>query len=147
MSRDILRKLLSLSPEDFEYFIADVWQERQGWTTEVTQTSNDRGVDIVGQPPGRPNQKTAVQAKRYAPDRPVGRPAIQQYNSLKYTYDDVVGVTVVTTSYFTRRALEEANNLGVKCIDGEDLVDIIRQFDAFDILDWYLAGKPRSGAP
>lgn len=148
MSRNgVLGDLLTLEPYHFEEFIADVWQERQGWQTEVTTASNDRGVDVMGQPPGRPNRKTAVQCKRNAPNNPVGRPKIQQYNSLKQTYNDVVSVTVVTTSYFTDNALSEADRLGVKCIDGEQLVELIDRYDAYEILDWYTAGKPKSGVP
>jgi len=144
MSRDVLNDLLSLDPERFEEFIADVWQERQGWITAVTKSSDDHGVDVIGQPPGRPYQKTAVQCKRYSPPLTVGRPEIQQYNSLKYSHDDIVGVTIVTTSSFSSRAIDEAERLDVKCIDGSDLVEIIERQDAYEILDRYLSGWRRT---
>lgn len=142
---ETLDALLGLSPEHFEQFVADVWQERQGWTTEVTQISRDRGVDVIGQPPGLGRSKTAVQSKRYAPGNKITSEQVQQYAALRQQYSDVSGVTVVTTSSFTSDAEELAERLDVKLIDGEKLVRLIGEYDAGEILAWYAAGKPREG--
>lgn len=138
----ILETLRSLEPYDFERLVADIWQECQGWTTEVLQQSRDDGVDIIGQPP-RGGPKTAVQAKRNARGNKVGKADVQQYAALRQQYSDVQGVTIVTTSSFTEPALGLADRLGVKCIDGEKLVGIIRRDDALEIVEWYDAGCPR----
>lgn len=142
---DVLAQCHRLSPEDFEYFIADVWQERQGWDTEVTQQSGDMGVDIWGEPPGG-GPLTVVQAKRYAPDNAVGSRELQQYTSLRQLDSRIEGVTVVTTSRFTNQALEVADRTDVKCINGRALAEIIERYQARDILDWYLDGGPQEGA-
>ena len=140
-SSEILSVLRGLPPRHFEQFVADVWQERQGWATEVMDAGPDRGLDVIGEPPNG-GAKTAVQCKRYKQGNKVTSDQIQQYASLRQQWDDVEGVTVVTTSSFTRDAEELAKRLNVKCINGDDLVQIIRRYDANEILDWYANGKP-----
>lgn len=139
---DLRDELLELSPRDFEQFIADVWQERQGWETKVMDKGPDGGIDVLGWPPSR-EQVTALQAKRYNPEaKCVGAPEVRQYASLRQEHSQVVAVTVTTTSAFTRNATDAADRLDVKLIDGKALVEIIDRYDAYKILDWYLAGKP-----
>jgi hypothetical protein len=67
---------------------------------------------------------------------------IQQYASLRQQWNDVSGVTVVTTSSYTRNARNRAQELDVNCINGEDIVKIIDRYDAQEILNWYAPGKP-----
>lgn len=139
-----LREIRQLSPRDFELLIADIWQECQGWTTELTDPGADGGVDIIGRPPyGR--VATAVQAKRYQAGQKIGRPDVQQYAALPNQYDEIGSVTIVTTSAFTDTAEEAADRLDVKLIDGGTLLEIIDEYDAHDIVVWYCEGKPREG--
>lgn len=139
-----LDDLRRLSPRDFELLIADIWQECQGWTTEVTDSGADSGIDIYGEPPdGGP--LTAVQAKRYRAGNKAISNHIQQYGALPQQFDRVGSVTVVTTSSFTRNAEETADKLDVKLIDGETLLRVIDRYDAHEIVDWYCRGKPRGG--
>ena len=140
-SSEILSVLRELPPHHFEQFVADVWQERQGWATEVMDAGPDRGLDVIGEPPSG-GAKTAVQCKRYREGNKVTSDQIQQYASLRQQWDDVEGVTVVTTSSFTQDAGELATRLNVKCIGGDDLAQIVRRYDATEILDWYASGKP-----
>lgn len=140
-NRGVLATLRALDPHDFELFVADVWQECQGWDTEVTQLSRDWGVDVVGRPPDGTGGVTALQAKRYT-GQAIKSTEIQQYAALRQQYDDVTGVTVVTTSSFTEPALQLADRLDVTCIDGDDLVTIVERDGAQEIVDWYAAGRP-----
>jgi len=104
---------------------------------------HDRGLDVIGEPP-KGGLKTAVQCKRYAAGNKITSDRVQQYAALRQQWEDVKGVTVVTTSSFTRDARELADNLDVKCINGDDLVHIIRRYDAQEILNWYASGKPEN---
>lgn len=141
-SSDVLATLRGLSPRYFEQFVADVWQERQGWTTEVQDAGPDKGLDVRGVPPnGGPH--TAVQCKRYAEGNKISSPSIQQYAALRQQEEQIEGVTVVTTSSFTRNAKDLAERLDVRCLNGSDLVKIVERYDAYDILGWYRDGKPR----
>lgn len=142
-SSELLRTLRELPPRHFEQFVADVWQERQGWNTEVMDAGPDRGLDVIGEPPGG-GSKTAVQCKRYAKGNKLSSAKIQQYSALRHQWSDVSGVTVVVTSSFTRDALELADRLDVKCINGNDLVHLVRSYDAVEILEWYADGKPEN---
>lgn len=142
-SSEILPALRDLTPRHFEQFIADVWQERQGWTTEVMDAGPDRGLDVIGEPPNG-GGKTAVQCKRYAAGNKISSDQIQQYAALRQQWNDVNGVTVVTTSSFTRNAEELAAKLDVKCMDGNDLVNLVHRYDAEEILVWYMEGKSRT---
>lgn len=139
-TNDLLGMMRSLDPYDFEHLVADVWERHQGWHTKVLPESQDRGLDVVGQPPGRVNDKTAVQVKRYTTQN-VGSREIQQYNSLKDQYEDVTQVTVITTSDFTSQAKDVAAELGVKCIDGETFAEIVREAGAQDLVEQYSGGQ------
>lgn len=141
-SSDIQETLRSLPPRHFEQFVADVWQERQGWATEVMDAGPDKGLDVIGQPPGG-GPKTAVQCKRYAVGNKISSRQVQQYSALRNQWTDVGGVTIVTTSSFTKDAAELSERLNVKCIDGDDLARIVQRYDAIEIMNWYADGKPQ----
>lgn len=137
-----LHEIRQLSPRDFELLIADIWQECQGWSTEVMDAGPDGGVDVIGWPPGG-GTATAVQAKKNAAGNKVGRPKIQQYGALPNQYDEIGSVTVVTTSSFTESAETAAERLHVKFIDAGTLLEIIDEYQAHEIVEWYCEGKPR----
>lgn len=139
-----LREIRQLSPRDFELLIADIWQECQGWTTEVTDPGVDGGIDVLGRAPGR-QALTAVQAKLYQAGQKIGRPDVQKYGSLPSEYDQIRNVTIVTTSSFTDGAERAANRLNVRLIDGGTLLKIIDEYDAGAIVEWYCKGKPPEG--
>lgn len=139
----MLDTLRDLPPRHFEQLVADIWQERQGWNTEVMDAGRDRGLDVIGEPPGG-GPKTAVQCKRYAGGKKVTSDQIQQYAALRQQWSDVEGVTIVTTSSFTRDAQELADRLDVKLIGDDDLVRLIHRWNATEIVEWYAAGKPKS---
>jgi|AntRauTorcE11898_2_1112593.scaffolds.fasta_scaffold39619_2 restriction endonuclease Mrr len=140
-SSEILPTLQGLPPRHFEQFVADVWQEQQGWSTEVMDKGPDRGLDVMGEPPGG-GPLTALQCKRYAAGNKVTSSDIQQYAVLRQQWSDVSGVTVVTTSSFTKDAEELAERLEVKCLDGDDLSRLVKKYNAEEILNWYAQGKP-----
>ncbi|WP_181693277.1 restriction endonuclease [Natronomonas sp. LN261] len=124
---EIRRRLQNIDPYDFEYFVSDLW-ESQGWETEVSQASNDMGVDIIGEKSdGLVDQKVAIQAKRYTDGNSIGRPDIQQYLSLRQQDSKTDAVVVVTTSSFASTAEEYASNHNVNLVDGDDLVELIQE--------------------
>ena len=141
-SSNPVNMLRRLPPRHFEQFVADVWQECQGWRTEVMDPGPDKGLDVIGEPPSG-GAKTAVQCKRYRASNKISSSQIQQYAALRQQWSDVEGVTVVTTSSFTTSATELAGRLNVRLIDGEKLERIIQKYDAMDIVSWYAAGKPK----
>lgn len=101
--------IFRLSPRDFERFLSRIF-EAYGYDVQLTSATRDGGADLicifrmVGEIP----VKIAVEAKRYASDRPIGISLVRQFvganeqikaNKLVY----------VTTSKFTRDARNYAN--------------------------------------
>ena len=129
--------LQQMDPYDFEHFVADLWH-RMGWQTEVSTAAMDKGVDVTARKQHPYEQTTLIQAKRYGPNTTVGSPDIQQYASLGQQYNGVDKVVVVTTNEFTGQARDLAERLNVKLINGDNLVSLVVEHDAIDLVDDYL---------
>ncbi|MCE7982554.1 MAG: restriction endonuclease [Caldilinea sp. CFX5] len=105
-----LSSLDALEGIAFEHFVADLLASR-GYKTEVTQASNDYGIDVIA---FKDNIRFGVQVKRYTGS--VSRTAIS---------DAVAGARhwqchasmVVTNSYFTSSAKQLADSTGCILID------------------------------
>lgn len=134
---DLKSELQSMDDYEFEHFIADLWEE-MGWNCEVSTASNDKGIDVRARKSKPYEQKALIQAKRYGEGNKVGSPAIQQYSSLKHQEDNVDKVIIVTTSSFSRNAEELAAALNVKLIDGDDLVRLVEQTGAEEVVMEYV---------
>lgn len=144
MSEDeILTRLQQLTGNEFEHFIADVW-ERQGMDAKVTAASGDRGIDIVAEKSVPYPEKTLIQTKRYSEGTTVTSEEIQQYHSTRDQRENVDKVIVVTTSRFTEPALELAHDLNVKCIDRKDLAELIQQISALDVVENYTSNQSKA---
>lgn len=126
-------QLQSMGDYAFEHFVADLWAER-GYSTEVSQEAIDAGIDVVATKQAPYPQKELIQAKRYKAGNTVGGPDVQQYASLKHQGENVDSVVVVTTSSFTRHARERADDLNVKLVDGDQLVQMVQELDATHLL-------------
>jgi restriction system protein len=111
--------LLSLDPDQFEEYVAALcW--RDGCTNvRVVGGSGDLGADVLATTPT--GRRVLVQCKRYAVDRRVGSPAVQQISG---TYQVVHGAElaiVVTTASFTEAAVDYARRAGIRLVDGREL--------------------------
>lgn len=140
-------RLQQLDGYDFEHLVADLWAD-QGWTTHVSQASNDRGVDVEAYRDDPFEQKHLIQAKRYSEGNKIGSEKIQQYASLRYQEENVDAVVIVTTSSYTKQAEEIAADLNLKLVSGDDLVRLIQEQNAGDIVASYISdGSIRAGGP
>mgnify|MGYP002702323643 FL=1 len=97
---------------EFEYFCADLLEQRGFVEVEVTLGSGDYGIDILAEKDG---VTYAVQCKRYT--APVGVKAIQEAYAGRDYYDRMVGA-VMTNQYFTAPAVEAAKKLKILLWDG-----------------------------
>ena len=106
---------------EFEYFCADLLEQRGFVEVEVTRGSGDYGIDILAEKDG---VTYAVQCKRYT--APVGVKAIQEaYAGWDY-YDRMVGA-VMTNQYFTAPAVEAAKKLKILLWDGGYLESMMEE--------------------
>jgi len=129
-SKDYLRgRLQRMDPYDFEAFVADVW-EHLGWNTRTVGEPGDRGIDVIATDG---DAKQLIQAKRYGPETTVGSPEVQQYASLRLQEDGVDTVTIVTTGSFSRQAEDLAPDLDVILVDGENLLGILDELEAYEV--------------
>lgn len=92
---------------EFEYFCAELLQERGFCDVRVTKGSGDYGVDILAEKDG---VSYAIQCKAYA--SPVGVKAVQEAYAGRDYYDCMVGA-VLTNQYFTKPAVEAAKKLKI----------------------------------
>ncbi len=100
---------------DFEYFCSSLLLKNGFQKVDVTQNSNDQGIDIIAIKDG---VRYGIQCKCYSSD--IGNRAVQEaFAGAKY-YDCHVPV-VLTNRYFTRSAQELAEKVNVLLWDRDKL--------------------------
>lgn len=134
---EIKASIQSMEPGEFEMFVASVWTG-MGWTTDITQNSRDQGVDIIAKKSGVYTEKAVIQAKCYSSGNKVGRPDIQQYSTLKKQIPDADTVIVVTSGDFTTEAVSLSEQLNVKTVCGDELVQISKKYLSREQLNNFL---------
>lgn len=127
-TRDQLRELLHTMPPDrFEALIGELLIQ-MGFdesTVQITQRSNDGGIDVVGvfRAAGLTEMNVAVQVKRWKGN--VGAPVVTQLRGSLQVHQQGV---IITTSGFSKAARKEAhapNKTRIGLIDGEALIDLL----------------------
>ncbi|ETA68499.1 restriction endonuclease [Methanolobus tindarius DSM 2278] len=125
MAKWTVEHLLETDPQDFEVLLSQLFS-KMGYHTELTQYSRDKGIDLVIRIENFGLVHTwNVQAKRYS--NPVGVKDIREYSSIRYR-DHVDGVIIVTSSSFTKEAIEEAEQHNLKLIDGYLLTEMLNHY-------------------
>ncbi len=123
LADDILAEVMKLSPTAFEKMVLDL-MAKMGYGTfanaaTTTAVTGDEGIDGIIMEDKLGFDLIYIQAKRWGMDHPVGRPEVQAF----------VGAIAgkggkglfVTTSKFTKQAIDYAKNQHVILIDGEKL--------------------------
>lgn len=132
---DVMKNILAQSPTFFEHLVLDVLLAMgYGGSRESAAAhlgkAGDEGID------GRVNQdalgldQIMVQAKRYAPDRPIDRQTVQAFIGSLAGQGVTKGI-LITTSYFNENALEfvrRGSNTKVVLVDGEQLVELMLRY-------------------
>ena len=132
MDRDwksqLLERLHQLSPDGFEKFVIYLLR-RQGLHLQQTGGSGDEGVDAIGTAPisSLLSSRVAVQVKRYAPDKPIGRETVALFQRDAQTKGAERAI-IVTLSRFTEPARKAATASipTVDLISGDRLAELIR---------------------
>lgn len=110
-----MEHLLALDGRQFETVVVAFLQARGYRDVQRVGGSGDLGVDIVCR--DEAGSVVAVQCKRYAPDRPIGSPAIQVFFGMVVRRRAERGI-FVTTSRYTSGARKLAQELDIELIDG-----------------------------
>lgn len=130
MVREELRaKLLAMDPIAFEHLVKRLLEEIDYQNVEVTKSSADGGVDVIGEIElGISSVKEVVQAKRH--QRTIQRKELDALRGSLHRFGAVRG-TIITTSVFSRGTVEAAFEAGVApitLVDGNKLIDLLIQY-------------------
>ncbi|MBC8754355.1 restriction endonuclease [Kordia sp. YSTF-M3] len=133
---DIVNTILTKTPIAFEKLVVNLLQ-KMGYGGEiqnsglVTKASNDGGIDGIIKEDVLGLGRIHIQAKRYKTDISIGREEIQKFVGALAVAQSNKGV-FITTSYYTKGAIEYANNLNgsttLVLIDGKQLAEYIYDF-------------------
>jgi restriction system protein len=134
---EILETVLRKSPREFEHLVVSLL-ERMGYggqvknAGQVTQASNDGGIDGVIKEDLLGLGRIHIQAKRYDFGNTVGRDEIQKFVGALAVAQSNKGIFITTSSY-SKGAHEYANNLNgntaLVLIDGQQLAQYIYDFN------------------
>lgn len=116
------QKLISMTPFDFEKFVADLYITK-GFEVELTPRTGDGGKDIILR---KDNEVYLVECKRYHEKNKVSRPEIQKFHSAVMDMAAKEGY-FVTTSFFTQPASTYSLNKPIKLIDLPRLNELIEE--------------------
>jgi hypothetical protein len=121
--RDVwnIDELRALTPDQFERVTADMLTAA-GWTdVAVSGGAGDLQADVTGVSPlGR---RTVVQCKRYGEGNNIGSPEIQSFIGMVNVHHRAHLGMFVTTSSFTKPAVDLAFQHGIVMVDGEGVIN------------------------
>ena len=121
-TQDTLHKLRSLTPDQFEDYIAELFRHL-GYRTEKVGGSNDGGIDVIAEKNG---VKHYIQCKKFIV-RQVGVHDMRDfYGALTHRYTNAKAF-FVTTNIFTLEAEKFCEDKSIELIDGNKLMDYVRQ--------------------
>ncbi|AKR55109.1 restriction endonuclease [Devosia sp. H5989] len=132
---DLLDRILVNSPAFFEQLIVDLLVamgyggNHESAAMQLGRTG-DGGVDGVINEDRLGLERIYVQAKRYAPGNPIGRPDVNGFVGSLVGFGATKGV-FVTTSTFSQPARDYVKNLAqrIVLIDGRELADLMIEHD------------------
>ncbi|HEX6919490.1 MAG TPA: restriction endonuclease [Actinomycetes bacterium] len=131
VARDLLARVIAQPPEFLERLVLQLLRELGYGGLETTATQHlggpgDEGLDGVIRRDALGLDVVYVQAKRYAPERRIGRPDIQAFVGALSGAQASRGV-FITTSSFRREAREYADRVGMRLvlIDGRELARLM----------------------
>ena len=122
--------LATMNPFKFESLIKLLLEEMGYNGVEVTSPTNDKGVDVVADIElGISSVREVVQVKRYKGS--INRRVLDELRGSLHRFNAVRG-TIITTGSFssgTKQAAFERGAAPITLIDGEKLLDLLRQYD------------------
>jgi len=108
---------------EFENFIANMFK-KMGYEVEETSISRDFGADCIIK---KHDDKAVVQVKHYNLHNKVGARDVREVLGARGYYRANRAI-IVTSSYFTREAHEQARGQRVQLIDRDELDDMLKSY-------------------
>jgi len=128
-------RLLSLAPDEFEFLVKDILVATGFERVSVTRFSQDGGIDVNAYPGSAmwplKDMLLQVQAKRWR--HTVGRREVAQ---LRGSLRPFARGAIVTTSHFSRAAINESTEAGkvsIVLVNGYTFASMVRAFGPKDV--------------
>lgn len=128
LAEELLAIILEQSPTFFESLVLKLLEKMGYGKGIVTQRTGDEGIDGIINEDKLGLDIIHIQAKRYKPDNKVGRPLMQGFVGAL----DGAGVNkgvFITTSSFTKEALDYKSSKKIAKIDGKQLTNLMIQYN------------------
>lgn len=106
---------------EFEEFVSILFS-KMGFSTKITKSSGDQGIDIIAE---KNNTSFGIQAKRYTGS--VGNSSVQETVAGLNHYGLKKGI-VLTTSYFTKSAIQLADSNDIILWDRDKLTELVQTY-------------------
>lgn len=138
VKKELLAKIIDSPPEYLELIVLELLKKMGYGGTEYDGDnqilhlgkSGDEGVDGVIKQDKLGLELIYIQAKRYAQENAISRPAVQAFSGTLTGLNCQKGV-FITTSSFSKQAVEYVNKIPQKIIliDGQKLADYMYEYD------------------
>lgn len=128
LADELLTIILEQTPTFFENLVLKLLEKMGYGKGFVTQRTGDEGIDGIINEDKLGLDIIHIQAKRYKPDNKVGRPLMQAFVGAL----DGAGINkgvFITTSSFTKEALEYKSSKKIAKIDGKQLTNLMIQYN------------------
>ncbi len=136
-----LGELMAMSPGRFEEAVAGLFRELGYRWVRTVGRSGDLAVDIECR--DGDGRAVLIQCKRYAPRVKVGSRDVQTFIGMIFMHHGAHRGVFVTTSSFTKPAIDLARSQGIELIDGERLTTLLTV--GVTHASWY--GQSESSVP
>ena len=128
--------IYEVSSREFEEIVEQILRD-DGFDTHLTKSTRDGGRDIIATKTGINGRPVVfyVECKRYARSNKVSVDIIRALYGVQ-TADRINKACLVTSSYFTRDAIEfaENQNVMIDLVDGDALHDmIVRSAEKYEV--------------
>lgn len=111
-----------MRPDEYEHIVAEYF-EQKGYTTKVSQYSNDYGVDVFAT---KGKTKIAIQVKMFGNStRPINRQMVMELHGTK-DYFDCTKAVIATNGRIIENALEVANKLKIDILQIPAIKSILK---------------------
>ena len=128
LAEELLSTILEQTPSFFEKLVLKLLEKMGYGKGIVTQRTGDEGIDGIINEDKLGLDIIHIQAKRYKLDNKVGRPLMQAFVGAL----DGAGVNkgvFITTSSFTKEALDYKSSKKIAKIDGKQLTNLMIQYN------------------
>lgn len=109
----------AMNPREFEQAIAFLCERDGCMDARVVGGAGDLGADVVATAPD--GRRIVIQCERYGPTTKVGSPDLQRFGGTCFSIHGAQIAAVVTTSVFTRPAINYGTQHGIRLFDNTAL--------------------------